>query len=91
MKRRFATILTITMPPDAADASSKETAALRASVERQLGSGLRVLVVPVLTPYGETTSAITARLQGIAHDMGMTALMPDDRFVAWILARADAK
>jgi hypothetical protein len=60
-------------------------------LERQIAMGRRILVVPVLTSYGGAESAIKEQLQGFAHDVAKSALMPDDRLVAWIVSRAGGK
>ncbi len=90
-QRRFATILSVTVPADASEASANDVAQLRRTVERYIAMGRRIVVVPVLTPYGETESAIKERLQGLPHELANSALMPDDRLVAWILSRAEEK
>lgn len=89
--RRFAAVLTTTVPPDASDASAAHEAQLRRALERQIAMGRRILVVPVLTSYGGPEPAIREQLQGLAHEVAKSALMPDDRLVAWILSRADGK
>jgi hypothetical protein len=61
---------------------------MRRVLERQVAMGRRILVVPVLTSYGGTESAIEEQLQGFAHDVAKSALMPDDRLVEWIVSRA---
>jgi hypothetical protein len=53
--------------------------------------GRRILVVPVLTSYGGAESAIKEQLQGFTHDVAKSALMPDDRLVAWVVSRAGGK
>jgi hypothetical protein len=88
--RRFAVVLTTTVQPDASEASA-HIAQLRRVIERQIAMGRRIVVVPVLTPYGGTESAIKERLQGLAHEVAKNALMPDDRLVEWILSRAEGK
>jgi sirohydrochlorin ferrochelatase len=89
--RRFAMIVTTALPPDQSEASAEDVAQLRRTLERQVALGRRILVVPVLTPYGGTEPAIEEQLQGLAHEVAKSALMPDDRLVAWIVSRAEGK
>jgi hypothetical protein len=89
LTRRFAAVLTTTLPPDASEASADTVGQLRRVLERQIAMGRRILVVPVLTSFGGTEPAIKAQLQGLAHDVAKRALMPDDRLVAWIVSRAE--
>ena len=89
--RRFAAVLTTTVPPDGSEASADNVAQLRRVLERQMAMGRRILVVPVLTSYGSTEAAIKEQLQGLAHEVAKSAPMPDDRLVAWIVSRADGK
>jgi hypothetical protein len=49
------------------------------------------VVVRLLTSYGGPESAIEEQLRGLAHEVATSALMPDDRLVAWILSRAEGK
>jgi sirohydrochlorin ferrochelatase len=87
----FAAIMSTTVSPDGAEASAKDAAALRSLLERQTGMGRRILVVPVLTPYGGAELAIKDQLQGLSYDVAKSAVMPDDRVVAWIVSHADVK
>ena len=89
--RRFAAILTTALPPDASEASAEHAAPLRRSLERQIALGRRIVVVPVLTPYGGTEAAIKKQLEGLPYEVAKSALMPDERLVAWIVSRADGK
>jgi hypothetical protein len=89
--RRFASIVTTALAPDASEGSADHVAQLRRTLEREIALGRRILVVPVLTSYGGTEAAIKEQLQGLPHEMAKSALMPDDRLVAWIVARADDK
>ena len=59
-----AMILTATIPPDASEAPDDLIAQVRRLAERQIAMGRRILVVPVLTSYGGTESAIEEQLQG---------------------------
>jgi CbiX protein len=88
--RRFAMILTTTLPPTGSEASPEEVAQLRRLIEREIARERRILVVPVLTSYGGTEAAIEEQLRGLAHEVAPSALMPDDRLVAWIVSRAEA-
>ena len=87
--RRFVSVLTATVPPDGAPPIS--AVPLRNVLERYIASGRRIVVVPLVTPYGDAAPAIKERLQGLAHDVATSGLMPDDRLVAWILSQAAGK
>jgi CbiX protein len=89
--RRFAGVLTMALRPDGSEASADERAQFRGVLERQIAMGRRIVVVPVLTSYGPTESAIEEQLQGVAHEVAKSALMPDDRLVAWIVSRTEGK
>jgi hypothetical protein len=91
LMRRFAAIVTTALPPDGSEASADNVAQLRRTLERQIALGRRILVVPVLTSHGGTEPAIKEQLQGLAHEVAKSALMPDDRLVAWIVSQADGK
>lgn len=83
-------IVTMTLPPSGSEASPEEVAQVRRLIEREIARERRILVVPVLTSYGGTVAAIEQQLQGLAHEVATSALMPDDRLVAWIVAQAEA-
>ena len=87
----FAAVMSTMVSPNEAEASAKDAAVLRSLLERQTGMGRRILVVPVLTPYGGAGSAIKEQLEGLPYDVAKSAVMPDDRLVAWILSRVDAR
>jgi hypothetical protein len=87
--RRFASVMMASVPPDGA--SSTSDAPLRNVLERNIARGRRIIVVPLVTPYGDAAPAIKERLQGIAHDVAKSGLMPDDRLVAWILSQTAGK
>lgn len=89
--RSFSAIVTTALPPDGSEASAAEVRALRVTLERHIALGRRILVVPVLTSYGGIEPAIAAQLQGLPYEVSKSALMPDDRLVAWIVSRADEK
>jgi hypothetical protein len=91
LTRRFAGVLTTMLPPDGSEVSAGNVAPMRQVLERQIGMGRRILVVPVLTSYGGPESAIKEQLHGVAHELAKSALMPDDRLVAWIVSRANGK
>lgn len=91
LTRRFAGVATTMLPPDGSEASAGNLAELRQVLERQIGMGRRILVVPVLTSYGGTESAIKAQWREVPHEVAKRALMPDDRLVAWIVSRADGR
>lgn len=88
--RRFAMVLRTTIPAEGSEASAEDVVQLRRVLERQIAMARRILVVPVLTSYGGTEAAIKEQLQGLAHEVAKSALLPDDRLVAWIVSRADA-
>jgi hypothetical protein len=88
--RRFAMIITTTLPPTGSDTPPEETANLRRMVEREIARQRRIIVVPVLTSYGGTEAAIEEQLRGLAHEVTTSALMPHDRLVAWIVSRVEA-
>jgi len=88
--RRFAMVVTAALSPEGSEVSAEEVAQLRRLLERQIGMARRILVVTVLTSYGGLEAAIKDQLQGLAHEVAKSALMPDDRLVAWIVSRAEA-
>jgi hypothetical protein len=88
--RSCAAVVSSAIPPDPSGAPSGEVKFLRAVLERHIAQGRRILVVPVLTPYGGTEAAIDEQLPGIAHEVTTSALMPDDLLVTWIVSRAEA-
>jgi hypothetical protein len=90
LTRRFAAVLAITLPPEGSQVSG-EIAQVRSVLERHIAMGRRILVVPLLTPYGGTESLLKEQLPGIAHEVGKSALMPDDRLVTWIVSQAEGK
>ena len=90
LTRHFAAVLTTTVPPDGPQASG-EIAQVRSVLERQIAMGRRILVVPLLTPYGGKESLVKEQLQGIAHEVAKSALMPDDQLVTWIVSQAEGK
>ena len=65
------------------------TAELRGIVQRELGAGRRVLIVPLLISFGGIERGLRERLEGLPYTMAEAALMPDDRLAQWVLAMAD--
>jgi len=53
----------VTVSLDASEAAADNVAQLRRVIERQIAMGRRVVVVPVLTPYGGMESAIREHRQ----------------------------
>ena len=85
----FASVEALTVRDDApAPVRDAATAALRAMVSRQTGEGRRVLIVPVLLSFGGIEAGVRKRLDGLDYTMATNGLIPDDRFVAWVLAKA---
>jgi hypothetical protein len=64
------------------------TAELRRVVTRQLDAGRRVLIVPLLVSFGGIEKGLRGRLEGLAYTMPAAALVPDDRFVDWVVSMA---
>lgn len=85
--RSFAAVVTTTIPAEASETSPSDVRALRAVLQRHIAEGRRIIVVPVLTPYGGTEAAIEEQLQGLAHEVAKSVVMSDDRLVAWIVSR----
>ena len=75
-------------PKPARDAA---TAQLRSIVQRELASGRRVLVVPLLISFGGIERGLRERLDGLTYTMADAALMPDDRLATWVLAMAEQR
>lgn len=53
--------------------------------------GRRIIVVPVVTPYGGTEAAIEEQLQGLASEVANSIALPDERLVPLIMWRADGE
>jgi len=87
----FASVDYLTVKDDAPkpvrDAATQE---LRTLVTRRTGEGRRVLIVPLLMSFGGIEKGIATRLDGLSFAMPDSALMPDDRLAAWVLAMANA-
>ena len=89
---KFASIEYLTLRDDAPKAvRDAATAQLRGIVQRELSSGRRVLVVPLLISFGGIERGLRERLEGLGYTMADAALMPDERLVTWVLAVAEAR
>jgi sirohydrochlorin cobaltochelatase len=66
----------------------KATAELRGVVERHVGLGRRVLIVPLLLSFGGIEQGLRTRLDGLAYTMADRGLMPDERIERWVRAMA---
>ena len=88
----FAAVEYLTLRDDAPkpvrDAS---TAELRAVVMRHTSGGRRVLIVPLLVSFGGIEKGLRERLEGLDYSMPSAGLVPDDRLVDWVLARAEGR
>lgn len=88
----FASIDTLTVRDDApAEVRAQATAELRAVVERHTQAGRRVLIVPLVISFGGIERGLRTRLEGLDYTMPTAGLMPDDRLVDWVLARAGGR
>ena len=67
------------------------TAQLRGIVQRELAAGRRVLIVPLLIAFGGIERGLRDRLDGLPYTMATSALVPDDRLAAWVLAMSDRR
>jgi hypothetical protein len=89
---RFASIEYLTLRDDAPkpvrDAATEQ---LRGIVQREISTGRRVLIVPLLISFGGIERGLRERLDGLAYTMADAALMPDDRITAWVLAMAERR
>lgn len=89
---RFAAIEYLTLRDDAPKpVRDRATEQLRGIVTRHIGEGRRVLIVPLLVSFGGIEKGLRERLEGLTYAMPSTALVPDDRLVAWVLAMANAR
>jgi sirohydrochlorin ferrochelatase len=85
----FASVDALTVRDDApAPIRDAATAELRGLVSRRLSEGRRVLIVPVLLSFGGIEGGLRKRLEGLDYTMATKGLIPDDRFIAWVLDRA---
>lgn len=86
---RFASIDYLTLRDDAPKAvRDQATAELRELVGKRIREGRRVLITPLLVPFGGIERGLRERLQGLTYTMATAGLMPDDRLVACVLAMA---
>jgi hypothetical protein len=67
------------------------TAQLRGIVQRELAAGRRVLIVPLLIAFGGIERGLRERLDGLPYTMATSALVPDDRLAAWVLAMSEKR
>jgi hypothetical protein len=67
------------------------TAELRALVERRIGEGRSVLIVPLLLSYGGIEQGLRERLKGLDYRMADQGLTPDDRIVQWVRESAASR
>jgi hypothetical protein len=88
----FTSIEYLTLRDDAPQpARHAATTQLRGLVQRELSTGRRVLIVPLLISFGGIEKGLRERLDGLAYTLAESALMPDDRMAAWVLAMADRR
>lgn len=88
----FAAIEYLTLRDDAPKpVKDAATAELRAVVTRQISEGRRVLIVPLLVSFGGIEKGLRERLEGLDYTMSVGGLVPDDRLVDWVLARAEGR
>ena len=89
---RFVSIDYLTLRDDAPKpVRDQATAELRSVVLKRSQEGRRVLMVPLLISFGGIDRGLRERLEGLTYTMAETALMPDDRLVAWVLAMAEGR
>jgi sirohydrochlorin ferrochelatase len=89
---RYAAIEYLTLRDDAPKAvRDAATAQLRGLVQRELSSGRRLLIVPLLISFGGIEKGLRERLNGLAYTLAESALMPDDRMAAWVLTMAERR
>ena len=85
----FASVDYLTLRDDAPKAvRDAATEQLRGIVERQIGAGRRVLIVPLLISFGGIERGLRERLDGLSYAIPDTALMPDERLATWVLSVA---
>lgn len=88
-QERFASIDYLTVRDDAEKAvRDQATGELRGLVEKRIGEGRRVLIVPLLVSFGGIDRGVRQRLEGLTYTMPAAALAPDDRLVTWVLDMA---
>jgi sirohydrochlorin ferrochelatase len=89
---KFASVDYLTLRDDAPKpVRDQATSELRALVSKGVGSGRRVLIVPVLVSFGGIERGLRDRLDGLAYTMPDAALMPDDRLVTWVLEMVNVR
>lgn len=87
---RFQRIEYLTVRDDAPEPiRSQATAELRSVVERAIGEGRKVLIVPLLLSYGGIETGVKKRLEGLSYTICRQALLPDDRLARWVLLSAE--
>lgn len=87
---RYASIDYLTLRDDAPKpVRDGATAQLRDLVQRAIGAGRRVLIVPLLISFGGIEKGLRERLTGLDYTLAPAALMPDNRMAAWVLAMAE--
>ena len=87
----FATIEYLTLRDDAPrPVRAAATAQLRGIVQRELATGRRALIVPLLISFGGIERGLRERLDGLSYTMAEAALMPDDRLATWVQTVATA-
>jgi sirohydrochlorin cobaltochelatase len=85
----YAGIECLTLRDDADDTVRKAaTEQLRQTVTRIQQAGNTVVVVPLLLSYGGIEEGLRKRLAGLDFRMPTQALLPDQRIVTWVTARA---
>lgn len=88
-RETFAAVEYLTLRDDAPKpVRDAATAELRAIVQKHAQQGRRVLIVPLLVSFGGIDKGLRERLDGLSYTMPDSALMPDDRLIAWVLAMA---
>jgi sirohydrochlorin ferrochelatase len=75
-------------PKPVRDAATEQ---LRGIVKRELSTGRRVLIVPLLVSFGGIERGLRERLDGLTYTMAEAALMPDDRLATWVLTMAEKR
>ncbi|MBI3047149.1 MAG: TonB-dependent receptor [Acidobacteria bacterium] len=89
---QYASIDYLTLRDDAPrPIRDQAAAALRDLVLKRSQEGRRVLIVPLLVSFGGIERGLRERLEGLTYAITDAALLPDDRLVTWVLARAGAR
>jgi sirohydrochlorin ferrochelatase len=79
--RRFGSILTIAKPAALTEAEQQQ---IRLSLERQVGAGRPILVVPVMNSPSGPNPAIEQTLHGFTYRTAKSGVISDDRVVEWL-------